>query len=172
MQRFNTHLPISVLRVVLQVIFGQPVPFWFSSDTWRAMMAYLFVKHVDKKNRTGGVEPHRACMCSKLAAAGLCHSVVNINKCCHLLHTLSVQLCHCVQHDMVDWAGGSIVRSIVVSRYFMGWMPSVTQRAVSKHWKTHCTDSNQLLPGFALSSFSTGLLVEWQLYNSSTNQYQ
>ena len=55
--------------------------------------------------------------------SGSCCSVfqsgVNIGKCCSLLNTLDVELCHCVQCNMVNWVQGSIVCSIGISRYYL-----------------------------------------------------
>jgi len=43
------------------------------------------------------------------------------DRCCSLVNTLDVQLCHCMQRDMVDWAWGSVARSIGVSRCYLSW---------------------------------------------------
>ena len=71
-------------------------------------------------NRTSGVW---ASPCTYVLKADICRSVyqstVNIDKCCRLMSTLDVQLYHCVQRDMVDWAWGSVARSIGVSRYHL-----------------------------------------------------
>jgi len=31
-------------------------------------------------------------------------SAVNIDRCCHVVNTLDVQLCRCMQRHMIDWA--------------------------------------------------------------------
>ena len=51
-------------------------------------------------------------------AVGQWSKVLSIStKCCRLVNTLDVQLCRYVQRGMVDWAWGSVARSIGVSRY-------------------------------------------------------
>jgi len=42
----------------------------------------------------------------------------------------TLQLCHCVQRDIVDWAWGSVARSIGVSRYYLFRLTSYCRSAL------------------------------------------
>jgi len=64
-------------------------------------------------------ESHRAEVCAESRQLSVWIAKCGISTCCRLVNTLDVQLCHCVHHDMVDWAWGSVARSIGVSRYYL-----------------------------------------------------
>ena len=74
-----------------------------SSLIYYGFVANLFVKHVDNKSSQWSLNLMTHML--KAAAVGLYSKIaVNIDKCCRLVNTLDIQLCYCVQRDMVDWA--------------------------------------------------------------------